>query len=426
LGVIVEAPLYTLLLVDDRADNRDVLAYHLRRAGFAILTAGEGPEALDLLSRERIDLVLLDVLLPGMSGLEVLRAVRSRRSPSELPVIMVTALDGSPDVVAALDSGANDYVTKPLDFPVVIARVRAQLRSRRPSGGSDEAGSDLGPGSILEGRYRLEAVIGQGSFGCVYKATQIELERPVAIKVLNDGSLGHPAAVERFRREAVTACRVNHPNAVAILDYGVSAGHQPFLVMELLEGRSLAEELKQNPVLSLQRCVEILAPVCEALEAAHQAAIVHRDVKPANIFLHRASWGDVPKVLDFGIARILDEAAVEQQATGEGWIVGTPSFMAPERFGPGPVDGRADVWSVGVILFLVLSGRLPYDLPRQGSMRAREERRPSPTPAALRSLNPELPPAVEDVVQRALEHQPERRPSSGQLASDLHALVGPT
>jgi len=423
VAAIVEAQPHTLLLVDDHADNRDVLAFHLQAAGFSTLTAGDGREALDLLSRQSVDLILLDVLLPGMSGLQVLREVRARRPPAELPVIIVTALDRSPDVVAALDSGANDYVTKPLDFPVVVARVRAHLRSRSVTPNGNE-GDDLGPGSVLEGRYRLEAEIGSGSFGSVYRATQLELERPVAIKILKASALAHEAAVERFRREAVTGCRVNHPNAVAILDYGVSGGHLPYLVMELLEGRSLAEELKRETALPVRRCVELMAPVCEALDAAHQVGIVHRDVKPANIFLHRATWGDVPKVLDFGIARILDEAAVEHRATADGWIVGTPSFMAPERFGPGQADGRADVYSVGVTLFLALSGRLPFEIPRDEPMKAIAERHPSAAPPSLRSVNPAIPLEVEEIVLRALEKAPERRPNAGQLAADLVAMAG--
>jgi len=419
-----ETPPGSLLVVDDNPDNRQVLSFHLRADGFVVREAGDGAEALRLLSAGGIDLVLLDVMMPGMSGIEILRRVRVRHAPAELPVIMVTALDGSPDVVSALDAGANDYVTKPLDFPVVVARVRAQLRSRPPAPASGPpAGQELLPGVVLEGRYRIEGAIGSGSFGSVYHAVQLELDRPVAVKVLKSGALGHEAGMERFRREAVTACRVNHPNAVAILDYGVSAGRLPFLVMELLEGRSLAAELKETPVLPVRRSVEILSPVCQALDAAHQAGIVHRDVKPANVFLHRAAWGEVPKVVDFGIAKILDEAALEQHATMEGWIVGTPAFMAPERFGSGPADGRADVYSVGVTLFLALSGRLPFEVPRSEPLKAVAELHRHAAPPSLRAANPSVPVELEQILVRALDKDPERRPSAAQLAADLAAFA---
>jgi CheY-like chemotaxis protein len=420
-------PAANLLVVDDNMDSREVLSAHLRAGGFSVREAADGAEALRLLSEGGVDLVLLVVMMPGMTGIEILRRVRVRQSPAELPVIMVTALGRSPDVVSALDAGANDYVTKPLDFPVVVARVRAQLRSRPPvTHPGPPPGEVLAPGAVLEGRYRIEGSIGAGSFGSVYRATHLELDRPVAVKVLKSGALGHESGMERFRREAVSGCRVNHPNAVAVLDYGVSALRLPFLVMELLEGRSLAAELVERPVLTVRRAVQILGPVCQALDAAHQAGIVHRDVKPANVFLHRAAWGEVPKVVDFGIAKILDDAALEQHATVEGWIVGTPAFMAPERFGQAPTDGRADVYSVGVTLFLALSGRLPFEVPRTEPLKAVAELHRNAAAPSLCAANPAVPAELEHVVVRALDKDPARRPGAAQLAADLAAFAATT
>ena len=137
----------------------------------------------------------------------------------------------------------------------------------------------------------------------------------------------------RFRREGVTACRVRHPNAVGVLDFGITSRGIAYLVMELLAGHALEDEIGGRPVLPVGRSLRIVAAVCEALAVAHAAGIVHRDIKPGNVFLHQAGGQEVPKVLDFGIAKIAGAAALQQRVTLEGWIVGTPVYMAPERFG---------------------------------------------------------------------------------------------
>ncbi len=262
--------------------------------------------------------------MPDMSGLEVLARVRETHGPVQLPVVMVTARTDSEDVVEALGLGANDYVTKPIDLPVMLARVRAQLRIRQAAApgveSADEARSpaEVRPGTMLAGRYLLEARIGSGTFGTVFRAKHVELGQAVAIKVLQASANANPDSLARFRREGITACRVKHPNAVQVMDFGVTPGGVAYLVMELLSGYSLDQELIDGRKVPLPRTVRIMVPVCEALAAAHRFGIVHRDVKPANIFLHLAGGEEVPKVLDFGIARIVGEAAADPRVTLDG------------------------------------------------------------------------------------------------------------
>jgi len=413
-------PPETLLIVDDDAESREMMCRRLEGEGWSTRQAGEGKEALAAMRAGGIDLVLLDLVMPGMSGLEVLRPLRLIRSAAELPVIMVTASADSEDVVKALGLGANDYVTKPVDFPVVVARIRAALRTRRQAAAAPPAAlAEIGVGTVLDGRYRLETRVGAGSHGAVYRARHLELDQPVAVKVLRTGSPGTTDSIDRFRREGMAGCRVRHPHAVSVLDFAV-AGDVAYLVMELLEGHALSAELADGTPLGVERSAAIVAPVCEALAEAHRAGIVHRDVKPANIFLHRAGERTVPKMLDFGIARIADEAALRQHLTVDGWIVGTPAYMAPERFRTTACDGKADVYGLGVTLFQMLSGRLPF-LHTGGDPALIARKHVHEAPPALRTFNPAVPAALEEAVMRALAKRPDARPDAAELAGLLRA-----
>ena len=243
---------------------------------------------------------------------------------------------------------------------------------------------DLKPGLVLDGRYRLESRIGAGNFGTVYKARHLELDHTVAVKVLQTSAVTNPDAMARFRREGISACRVRHPNAVSVLDSGLTARGVAYLVMELLAGYPLEDEMKGGRALPVARSLRIAGAVCEALAAAHRAGIVHRDIKPGNVFLHQAGGQEVPKVLDFGIAKIAGAAALEQKVTLEGWIVGTPVYMAPERFDSEEVTGEADVYSVGVMLFQMLTGQLPFDSDRD-LLAVAVKHKHDPPPAAARA-----------------------------------------
>ncbi len=333
----------TVLVVDDYPANRDLLARRLERAGYGVELAASGREALELLGRVSVDLVLLDIMMPGMSGLEVLGKIRETRSPSELPVIMVTARTESADVVQALGLGANDYVTKPVDFPVAMARIEAHLRVRTAAAApaaSLSASGDVQVGSVLDGRYRIDARIGGGSFGTVFRGRHLDLDQPVAVKVLALGADAEPPALDRFRREGISACRVRHPHAVSVVDFGVTETGVAFLVMELLEGRTLEHELQESGALSPARAIAVLAPVCGAVAEAHRAGVLHRDIKPANIFLHLAAGTEVPKIVDFGVAKLAGEAAFARSLTLDTALLGTPAYMAPERFHYEPYGAR--------------------------------------------------------------------------------------
>ncbi len=421
-----ESP-FQILLVDDNDFVVRTLSRQLEGEGYGVKVARDGANALQVFEQDPVDLVLLDVRMPGLDGLEVLQTLRRLHSANELPVIMVTANGASDDVVNAFDLGANDYVTKPLDYPVVKARIQTQLRSRTPGAKRRTPGrpifSDIRLGTLIEGRYRLDSQIGEGQFGAVFRATHLKLQRPVAVKILSTPLEEKDLAWQRFHQEGVTMSRLQHPNAVSVLDFSLTGGGMPFLVMELLEGHTLEEELIRHGQLSVQRSAEIVLQIAQVLSEAHSLGIVHRDIKPQNIFLHQSRQGEVVKVLDFGIAKLIDESRAGRKLTREGDGPGTPAYMAPERYSDLPYDGRADVYSLGILLFEMLVGRLPFVCPDGNPMKIALLHLSEPPPL-LRTFRSELPRRVEEVVLRTLEKRAEDRPHVADLARDLASVAG--
>lgn len=427
---------FTVLLVDDNEFVLRPLSRYLTEEGYRVLEARTGDEAL-LKVDDCVDLVILDIMMPGLSGTEVLEQLRLSHSGAELPVVMATATNGSEQIVQAFELGANDYITKPLDFPVVLARLKMQLRSRMPrltaQQNAADAWHEIAAGAVLDEKYQLESKIGEGNFAEVYRAIQLKLDRPVAVKLLRAGegdrsedrsASSDPELRERFLLEGRSTCRIEHPNAVSVLDAGVTAGGLPFLVTELLRGRTLAAELKQHESLSEARCAEILLPICDVLAEAHSLGIVHRDIKPQNIYLHRSRQGEMVKVLDFGIAKLIDEAVVQRRLTANGAGPGTPAYMAPERFSAHHVsDGSVDVYSLGVMLYKMLTGRLPFVVVN-GNLIKLALKHQTEKPQSLRTFRPDILPEVEAVVLRALEKEPEDRPSVREMAASFGAALG--
>ncbi|MEM7354046.1 MAG: protein kinase [Acidobacteriota bacterium] len=420
---------YTILLVDDNEFVLRPLSRYLQEEGYAVIEARDGGEALDRLSAE-VDLVILDVMMPGISGLDVLQTLRKSYSDKQLPVIMATASGGSEQIVEAFQLGASDYVTKPLDFPVVRARLQSRLRSktvrrsarRRPIRATQSV--EVRAGAILDGSYRLEALIGEGNFAEVYRATQLKLDRQVAIKLLRSNDDSEAEIRERFLREGRSTCRIEHPNAVAVLDASVTESGIPFLVTELLRGRALDGELENQGPMSPSRCAEILLPICDVLAEAHALGIVHRDIKPQNIFLHQSRHGEMVKVLDFGIAKLIGDVAVQQRLTITGAGPGTPAYMAPERFSSQQsCDGLTDVYSLGVMLYRMLTGRLPFAVSGGNLIKLAMMHQNQPPPR-LTELVPTLSPAIEAVVLQALEKEPHHRPAARSLAEAYRAALG--
>jgi serine/threonine-protein kinase len=214
-------------------------------------------------------------------------------------------------------------------------------------------------GRELDGRYTVIEKLGQGGMGAVYRAEQHSVDREVAIKVINSTLVSEPEVIKRFLREAKLATRLSHPNAVTVLDFGQTEDGVFFLVMELVSGRTLDDVIKAEHQFRPERLVRIGAQICDALEGAHALSIIHRDLKPSNIMLMKTGR-DFVKVLDFGLAKSTSPDHTSTTMTGSGAVVGTPAFMPPELATGEPCDARSDLYSLGVILYLMGSGRLPF------------------------------------------------------------------
>ncbi len=275
-------------------------------------------------------------------------------------------------------------------------------------------------GLTIEGKYRIEGLIGTGGMGAVYRATRLLIGDEVAIKILHSERVVDPHASERFRREAQAAARLKHPNAVSIYDFGVSQEGLQYLVMELIEGRSLREVSRQQGTLDPSLAAEVTSQVCAALDEAHRQHIVHRDIKPDNIILHSSGSGLRVKVLDFGIAKLRDDTASHLTQTGS--VMGTPHYMSPEQCLGEELDNRADIYSVGVVLYELLCGRVPFDSPISTAVVVQHVNQ---QPPSLRTLNPAISPQMEAAVLRALEKRREARPqTAGAYAREVATAFG--
>ncbi len=275
-------------------------------------------------------------------------------------------------------------------------------------------------GTILSDRYRIDALIGEGGMGLVYRGEHVLMHKKVAIKVLHPELTRNAEIVQRFEREATAAANVDHPNVVAATDFGKTTDGSFFLVMEYIEGRRLAEVLAASRRMAPRRAVHLARQIARALARAHAVGIVHRDLKPDNVMiLDREGDPDFVKVLDFGIARIaMGEGGPQSQPlTQVGMVYGTPEYIAPEQAMGQPVDARADLYALGVILFEMLTGRRPYDSANKVELLGLHVTAPVPS---ARSISPGVPVALDLVVSRLMQKTAEARFAS---AAELIAAL---
>jgi eukaryotic-like serine/threonine-protein kinase len=281
--------------------------------------------------------------------------------------------------------------------------------------------------AILDGQFKILRKIGAGGMGAVYMAEQTDMNRHVAIKVLHSRLLERKDIAARFRREARAISHLTHPNTVRVFLYGELPDGSLYIIMEYLEGMNLNQAAKRGGPMAPERAVRILAQACRSLDEAHRAGMIHRDLKPENIFLcHQGGIEDFAKVLDFGLAKVTEREMRPDSVeyTKEGMVFGTPEFMSPEQSLGKPLSPASDVYALGIILYEVLTGKLPFDAKAPLEyLQAHATRSPIPINERVPGL--EVPESLWFVIEKALQKPAEaRQQSAALLADELEAAIG--
>jgi serine/threonine-protein kinase len=326
------------------------------------------------------------------------------------------ASDGTPLLRALPNTGKSD--AKEIDRGQPLAQIPATGLQVKKTINQNLLGSEF-VGTTLDDRYRIETIIAEGGMAILYRAHQIGMDRTVAIKVMLPTFAANSQAAERFAQECKLAARLNHPNIVSVYDVGFIGPRQPYLVMEYIDGISLSRELSDNGPPPLSNAITIIGQVLKGLEEAHGAGIIHRDLKPDNILLqkksHRSDW---VKIVDFGIANLADRS---KRLTKTGSFIGTPAYMAPEQFRGKAIDTRVDLYSVGIVLFEVLTGDIPFDgeTPDVVMMRHLIDEPPS-----VSQIRPSVSPQLDALLKKALAKDPaDRFQTAGEFGEALESCL---
>jgi serine/threonine-protein kinase len=310
--------------------------------------------------------------------------------------------------------------------PALLAGLTVRLPLDVASASAPREASQNDPflGRTLDGKYRIEQRIGRGGSGTVYRARHMLIHRTVAIKVLSPELISDEDALARFRREAAMAGRLRHFNIVSVTDFGITPDGVPYLVMDFIEGKSLRRILDAQGTIAPEKLLGWLKPICSAIHAAHRKGIIHRDLKPDNVMIEVVDGEEIPRVLDFGIAKLMDAVAVSHDFTTEtGSVMGTPHYMSPEQCEGKPLDARSDIYSLGVLVYELLTGNVPFPGKVTTTVMMQQV---TAAPRPLRDLRPELPEAVELCVMRALSKNPAARQATAlDFALEFEAALAP-
>ena len=328
-----------------------------------------------------------------------------------LPIIKVSDMDLSD---ASIDS--HSYSTIGYGEPMEKTLAHTLLNTTATTHEIDKMLAKSN--TIINNRYQILSPIGIGGASEVYLSQRLLIGDKIALKLLRYSFSTDPETARRFHLEALTTATIKHPNVITIHDFDFTDTGTPYIVMELLHGRTLQGEQHKCGRFTFSQAIPLILPICSALNVAHRQGIVHRDVKPANIVIHHTEDGSVViKLIDFGIAKQFFEPTIDLK-TLPGTVMGTPAYMAPERCMEEPCDGRADIYSLGLILYEMLTGRHPFQAKTMVAMMSRQI---SENPPALRAFVPELPAVVERVVLKALAKSPnDRYLTALEFADALH------
>jgi serine/threonine protein kinase/CheY-like chemotaxis protein len=340
-----------ILVVDDDDAIRNWLFAVLRGDGHETQALASGEELFAALAREVPDLMLVDVLLPGVNGLEIVQRLRAEPATAAVPVILITSLDPKRYMRVGMDLGADDFLVKPLAGPDVLAAVKTRLQryaQTRRGAGRGEHGL---PEQI--GHYRLERLLARGTTAEVHHARHVEnASQEVAVKIFRTRRQSDARQLGRFLREVEIASAVFHPHLATVYEHGVE-NDLIYVAFEYFPRGDLAGFIGEGLAPALVR--RVVSHVAEGLGALHAAGIVHRDIKPANIMIRSTS--DFV-IADFGLAKLVQQN-ISLTATGE--VLGTPAYLAPEQAMSGAIGPWTDIYNLGVVTYELLTGTKPFD-----------------------------------------------------------------
>jgi CheY-like chemotaxis protein len=407
----------TILVVDDDHFMISLVTQVLEGVGHETHAVDDPTKALELAHATDPDVMVLDVMMPGLTGIELLRKVRSDPSLAACPVLMLSALDEAKDRVHGLKEGADDYLGKPFDVDELVVRVERLLRQARRIRARHTSAPAGGSAPRL-GRYDIREVIARGSMGTVLRGWDPVLRREIALKTLrvNPGDAARWGAdvVASLIDEAVHVAQINHPNVITVYD-AASSEDGSFIAMELVDGLSLATLLRHRQRLPTGPTVALALAIARGLEAAHRHGIIHHDVKPANVLL---GVDGAIKLTDFGLAGALSSAAASS-----GMAYGTPGYISPEALRGQMVDARGDLFGLGAILYRCLTAWEPfYGRTLDEIVNHTLHTRPAPPHRLERSVSEVL----SGLIMELLEPEVAFRPASAGLVIARLRALGPS
>ncbi len=432
----------TILIVDDDPDIRDFLATVLGNEGYLVVEADGGAVALGKLRNIMPDLVISDLEMPGMSGVELCENIRKQ---SSVPVLFLSSHNESNDRIRALEGGADDYLSKPFHPRELIMRVQAILRRSQPGGlgrmlyetycaqcatsmpddadacpacdsirpvsGWPEAATSQFEylGRLVDERYVLDKFLGAGAMGWVYRAKSRKLHRDFACKIVDSNRFADRDVAEdmlrRFELEVETMSRLRNPHVVSVYESMELTKGVFGLMMEYVDGRTLHDLIDQVGRISVHRSLDLVRQIANGLHEAHEAGITHRDLKPANIMIEQLpASGFFVRILDFGIARVVGGAAATQG------FLGTPLFASPEQCLGKEVDHRSDIYSLGAVLFMCLTGGPPFTAATSWKVMEQQVYGSAPKVSDV-VKSARVTPALDQLVADLLAKLPDERPS---------------
>lgn len=409
-----------ILVVDDESAVRMVVRRTLERVGYTVLEARDGQEALDVLAVEEVDLVVTDVHMPQLSGMDLLAEIKNLKS--HLPVIIVTGKASVQAAVECMKIGAIDYISKPFTIALIeetVAKALAHAESPSRIGETTILIHDY-PAFLAD--YEIQDMLGEGSMGIVYlvEKTVEGRKEKFAIKLYKRDHQDEDERKQiqkRFFQEARAASQAKHPNIVEIIEFGLDENAVVnYIVMEYLPGVPLNHYIDRPDALSYAQKASIIRQVADALSAIHKLSVYHRDIKPANVMVD----DDLHvKVTDFGIAKLPDSMLTQQNE-----LMGSPGYMAPESFVSADIDHRADIFSLGIVAYELFLGEHPFGAENsvRTCYRIRNEDPKDPS-----DIDPDIPPALCKILDTMLKKElAERYDSAVAIVEALDKFIAST